>query len=90
MRIVKLGASWCMPCKFLSKTLESIKDEEKYKDIELVELDVDEGEGHIMAQKMKISSVPTTFFYDDSGNLITRMTGNKPKTDILKIIDGMI
>lgn len=90
MKIVKLGASWCAPCKFLSKTLESIKRDEKYKDIEIVEVDVDDEDGRKMAQQLKISSVPMTYFYDDGGNLITNITGNKPKTDILKIIDEMI
>ena len=36
MKIVKLSASWCGPCKILSATMKKIFAKEEYKDIEFI------------------------------------------------------
>ena len=43
-KVLKMSASWCMPCKVYAKTFESVKNEEKYKGIIFEELDVDDNE----------------------------------------------
>lgn len=54
MKILKFSASWCGPCKMLSKTIEGIKDEVPYP---VEEIDIDNNTE--MAQKYGIRGVPT-------------------------------
>lgn len=83
MKIVKLSATWCMPCKALARTLEQVKADDKYKGVEFVEYDVEnDAEGQKIAQEIGLSSVPTMLFYDNSGNIVFRMVGNVPRKDI--------
>lgn len=87
MKIVKLGAEWCAPCKMLERTLELIKADEKYKDIEIVSYDVEkDDEGQELAIQNKVSSIPVTLFYDDNDELVFKFIGNAPKRDIEQTI----
>lgn len=54
MKILKFSASWCGPCKMLTTTIASIKDEIPYP---VEEIDVDSNTE--MAQKFSIRGVPT-------------------------------
>ena len=59
MKILKFSASWCGPCKMLSKTIENIKDEVPYP---VEEIDIDNNTE--MAQKYGIRGVPTMIIVD--------------------------
>ena len=59
MKVLKFSASWCGPCKMLSKTIEGIKDEVPYL---VEEIDIDNNTE--MAQKYGIRGVPTMIIVD--------------------------
>ena len=68
-KILKFSASWCQPCKQISKTLSEI-------DLGLVveEIDIDKNEQ--AAIDYKIRSVPTLVLIR-GGQEISRITGSK-------------
>jgi thioredoxin-like negative regulator of GroEL len=59
MKILKFYATWCAPCKALSATIDSIKDEIT---VEIEEIDSDENMD--MARKYNVRSLPTMIMID--------------------------
>jgi thioredoxin 1 len=59
MKILKFYADWCGPCKMLSKTIESIKEEIPF---EVEEIDADHNAE--MAKKYNIRGLPTMVIVD--------------------------
>ena len=69
MKLIKLGATGCSPCKVLSKIIEDI-DLGPYT---LVEIDVDSQREQAM--KYNIRGVPVLVVEDDNGNELRRSVG---------------
>jgi thioredoxin 1 len=69
-KILRFTASWCGPCKMLSKTLEQIKT-----DVPIEVIDIDENSE--LATEYNIRSVPTLVIVKDEKE-IKRLVGNKP------------
>lgn len=76
MKILKFSASWCQPCKALTKTLQDVN----LAGFELQEVDVEENQE--LAAKYGIRNVPTMVMVDDSGNVKSISVGTKSKSDI--------
>lgn len=70
MKILKFYAEWCGPCKMLSKTLDTMKEQIPY---EIVEIDVDNDLES--SQKYGIRGVPTMIMVDGDTE-VKRQTGN--------------
>jgi thioredoxin-like negative regulator of GroEL len=70
MRIVKFHATWCEPCKALSKVIERNKDKVTC-DIQEVDIDQDMES----AKAMGVRGVPTMVLIDDSNTEIRRHVG---------------
>jgi thioredoxin 1 len=66
MKALKFSASWCGPCKMLTKNLES-------KGIKLAEYDIDDHTD--LAAKYGVRSVPTIVFTDNEGNKLEAFVG---------------
>ena len=67
MKIVKIGAEWCGPCRALDKQLEN------FNRCEVVRYDVDENES--IADEYNIRNIPVTILFDDNDNEIKRWVG---------------
>lgn len=80
MKLVKLGASWCSPCKALSKIIEDI-DLGPYT---LVEIDVDSQREQAM--KYNIRGVPVLVVEDDNGNELRRSVGFLSQTKLKEFL----
>ena len=79
-RILRFTASWCQPCKTMSRTLEEINTGIP---IEVVDIDVLSD----VAMEHGIRSVPTLVMMD--GNIeMKRMVGMKPKQELTEWING--
>lgn len=77
-KIIKIGAPWCAPCKFLETQLHEINE------VEVESLDVDEDE--TIAEKYGIRNVPVLIFIDENGNEVDRKVGVMTSTAIREII----
>ena len=73
-KIFKFQASWCGPCKMLSKTFSQIQT-----DLEIEEIDVD-GNPNLTSQ-YNIRGVPTIIMLND-GVEVKRFVGVKSKEEI--------
>ena len=80
MKLIKLSATWCGPCKMLSNTLEDV-DLSGY---EFVEIDVDQQRD--IAMKYNIRGVPVLVIEDDNGNELRRTVGNKNKAQLQEFL----
>lgn len=80
MKLIKLSATWCGPCKMLSNTLEDV-DLSGY---EFIEIDVDHHRD--TAMKYNIRGVPVLVIEDDNGNELRRTVGNKNKTQLQEFL----
>lgn len=87
-KVLKMSASWCMPCKVYAKTFESVKNEEKYKDILFEEIDIEENED--LAIEYGIRGVPTTVVLDENNNVLTKFSGNVSKNVLEGNIDEVL
>jgi len=80
MKILKFYADWCGPCKMLSRSIETIKDEIPFK-IEEINADTNTD----LAQKYNIRSLPTMIIVDGETE-IKRNVGNMTAEQVKKFI----
>lgn len=80
MKLIKLFADWCGPCKVLEKTLQD-------HNIEHRSVYIDSPEGDALVLKHGIKSIPTLLVLDDEDNLVRKMSGLPASTeDLMKFI----
>lgn len=82
MQLLKFQASWCQPCKMLSKTMEGINHpliESKQ------EIDIDEDMEKV--KQYNIRGVPTLILIDDEGKEVKRQSGYMSESQILKFLE---
>lgn len=70
MRILKFYATWCVPCKALSKYLEESKD---IITCTIEEVDIEKNME--TAIEYGVRSVPTMVLLDDDNNVVRKHTG---------------
>ena len=87
-KVIKMSASWCMPCKIYAKTFDVVKNEDKYKDIEFEEFDVDENEDLVI--EYGIRGVPTTVVLDENNKVLTKFSGNVSRNVLEENLDEVI
>jgi thiol-disulfide isomerase/thioredoxin len=81
MKILKFSATWCGPCKMLSKKFE--KEGIVYEDI-----DVDDNPER--AAKYGVRSLPTVVIVDESGTTIRSMTGANLNEEQMKALKEVV
>ena len=78
--MVDFGRGECIPCKMMKPILEELASEYEGK-VEILIIDVDDyGD---LAQRCRISLIPTQIFYNASGKEVYRHEGFMAKEDIL-------
>ena len=81
--IIKLGATWCGPCKMMKPILEELKT--KVGDqIKILKIDVDKNQQ--VASAYKIQGVPTLMLFK-SGQIKWRQSGVLSAKDLLKVLE---
>lgn len=73
-KVLKFSASWCGPCKMLSKTIEGIET-----DVVIEEVDIDEQSE--LAVEYGIRGVPTLVMLDENVE-VKRSVGNLTKQQL--------
>ena len=81
MKILRFTASWCEPCKALSKTIDRIDTEVP---IQVIDID-DETE---LAQHFGIRSVPTLVKIDQDKKEVERLVGMQSQAELDKFINS--
>lgn len=80
MKILKFYADWCGPCKMLSKTIDSIKEEIPF---EIEEVDADNNAE--MVQQYNIRGLPTMIIVDGETE-IKRCAGAMNATELKEFV----
>jgi thioredoxin 1 len=83
-KLLDFYADWCMPCKALSPTIETLRVEYEGSGIAIEKVNIDDNAE--LTTKYSIRSVPTLVFVDGEEE-VHRMTGNQPKHIIKKAIE---
>lgn len=68
MKVLKFSASWCQPCKMLSRNLEDVNTI-----IPIENIDIDEHQD--TAMEYGVRGVPTMIMLDENNTEIKRMSG---------------
>ncbi len=81
--LLDFWATWCMPCRMLSPTIDQIAEENPH--IKVGKVNVDE-EPELAAQ-FKIMSIPALIVMKD-GQIAGQSVGVRPKEQILALVEG--
>lgn len=84
--LVDFWADWCMPCKKIAEALGEI-DAELGDKLKIVKVNVDEQIR--LTVDHEIRSIPTLILYKD-GVEVSRLTGAKPRSEILEVVEPFI
>lgn len=78
-KVLKFSASWCAPCKALSKTIANAGDKIK---LPIQEIDIDVSPE--LAKQYQIRGVPTLILIDDTdGVILNRVSGSLSEGQLL-------
>ena len=84
MKIIKLGAQWCAPCKAIQPMLESVCAE---YGVSLEVIDIDENDD--AAEFYAVRSIPTLIYMQDDVKELTTV-GSISKEDLKKNIETIL
>ena len=79
MRLFKIGANWCGPCKALDKLLED-------NNIKYEHIDIDTPDGEGLSIKFNVTSIPALVITDDEENLLRKRVGVPALDELMKFI----
>ena len=77
--VVQFSATWCGPCKALTKTIE--QNEDKFN-VPIYKIDIDEAQG--LAKALGIRSVPTIIRFENKQET-KRLVGIKPIEQLIEL-----
>lgn len=80
MKLLKMYATWCQPCKGLTKMMETM---ELPLPVENIDIDTNME----LASKYKVRGVPTLILVDETGEVIRQKTGAVTKEELLKFVE---
>ena len=80
--MLQFSASWCGPCKTLSKTFN--ENTEKLNKVKRIYVDLDRNQA--LATEYNIKSVPTLILFKE-GKEAGRLIGNKSLEDLINFIN---
>jgi thioredoxin 1 len=81
MKALKFYATWCEPCKALSKIIEGAQDK-----ITMPIEDIDIEQNMELAQKYGIRGVPALVIVDEDGQEIKRQSGMMMEDKLLEFL----
>lgn len=84
--VVKAAASWCNPCKMLTKTIESM---DTIEGVHYFEFDVDEDNLSVLTERYGIMSLPTQLFFKN-GEEVHKVVGALPKDKLKEEINSCL
>jgi thioredoxin 1 len=83
--VVKVGASWCGPCKLLTPKLEEL--EKQFPQIQFIDVPIDAIEdGVYSSEKFSVRKIPNTMFFLN-GTRVHQVIGDATKDEIQRAIE---
>lgn len=83
MKALKFEASWCQPCKMMTKIMDDAADQIT---VQVDKIDIDENME--LAKQYGIRGVPTLVLVDDEGKEIKRQSGVMMEAQLLEFLKG--
>ena len=82
--VVQFSATWCGPCKTLTKTMEGVTDEQS--DVYFYKVDIDSMDKSVL-QEYNIRSVPRLIMFVN-GEMTDELIGSKTNVEINEFINN--
>lgn len=79
MKVIKISASWCVPCTIFAKVVEAVAAEDEFKDIEFKTIDVESDEGVELSEKYHVRNIPYTVILNDKEEVLNVVVGSISK-----------
>lgn len=84
--MIDFWAAWCGPCRMLAPTVDAVAQE--YEDrVVVAKCDVDDADE--VAMQFRIRNIPTLLFFK-GGEVVNRLVGAVPKSEITAILDSLV
>ena len=84
--MIDFWATWCGPCRMLAPTVDAIAEEYDGK-VVVAKCNVDDADE--IAMQFRIRNIPTLMFFK-GGEMVNRLVGAVPKSEITAILDSII
>ena len=87
--------TWCGPCKYMAKNVFTLPEVASFYNQHFinVKLDMEKGDGKVLAKKFSIGAYPTFAFFNGAEELISRSVGSCSPKDFVahgqKVLDGV-
>jgi thiol-disulfide isomerase/thioredoxin len=78
-----------VPCKKFKPTFDKVS--QNYKDkVEYIHYDAEKGPGKPLADKYKVSTLPTVMFMDAKGKVVSKFEGLMKEEELIKSTDALL
>ncbi len=84
--LVDFWAEWCAPCRAIAPIVKDLAEQYGEK-IKIVKINIDDSPQ--TPGTYGIRSIPTVLAFKD-GQVVSQLTGARPKGDFVELIDGML
>lgn len=80
-------AEWCGPCKKMAATVFKEEAVGNYYNNNFInmKIDMEKGEGPVLARKYQVRAYPSFFFIDEKGDIIAQATGGRETEQFLQL-----
>lgn len=85
LRVIKLGAEWCGPCRVLSNTIDAL-DSDKVGSAIFAEIDVENDNLNDVVTSLNIRSIPVLIFVKN-GSIVEKRIGGISESDFYNLIE---
>ena len=84
MKIIKFSSEFCEPCKFYSPIFSKVVSQMQQfiKDIEVINIDIDEDNNAGIIEQYNIHSIPATVIEDKNGDIVCLKYGALTEQDL--------
>lgn len=89
-KVLKLGASWCGPCRTLSPIFHKVSEMKDFEGIDFYDLDIDDDENAEIVENYKIRNVPTILALDENNEVIRKIIGAVPEHQLVSMLKDAV